>query len=80
MTFHNATHLTYEYIASANSSVIDSATLYKKHDFGTPKPKTRKPPGLRGGPKEKTVMRRVGMNGFEVLVRPTSQQRSYGES
>ena len=52
MTFHNATHLTYEYIASANSSVIDSATLYKKHDFGTPKPKTRKPPGLRGGPKE----------------------------
>ena len=34
MTVHNATHLTYEYVASRNSSVIDSATLYKVHDFG----------------------------------------------
>lgn len=33
MTFHNRTHVTYEYIASGNSSVVDSATLYKEHKF-----------------------------------------------
>ena len=42
MTFHNKTHLSYEYIASANSSVIDSATLYKAHEFKDPKSKARR--------------------------------------
>ncbi|KAK9485781.1 Metallo-dependent phosphatase-like protein [Lipomyces starkeyi] len=29
LTFHNCTHLTHEFISSANGSVIDSATLFK---------------------------------------------------
>lgn len=33
-TVHNATHLTHEFVASRNDSVLDKATLYKKHDFG----------------------------------------------
>lgn len=41
MTFHNRTHLTYEYIASGNSSVVDSATIYKAHDFSDPASKAR---------------------------------------
>jgi acid phosphatase type 7 len=31
LTFHNATHLTQEFVASGNGSVLDSATLYKEH-------------------------------------------------
>lgn len=31
LTFHNSTHLTQDFIASGNGSVVDSATLYKKH-------------------------------------------------
>ncbi|EMC92676.1 hypothetical protein BAUCODRAFT_27030 [Baudoinia panamericana UAMH 10762] len=31
LTFHNATHMTQDFIASKNGSVIDSATLYKEH-------------------------------------------------
>lgn len=34
LIFHNSTHLTTEFIASGNGSVLDSATLYKAHDFG----------------------------------------------
>ncbi|OQO11458.1 hypothetical protein B0A48_03185 [Cryoendolithus antarcticus] len=34
LTFHNATHLTQDFVASKNGSVLDSATLYKKHDTG----------------------------------------------
>jgi len=33
LTFHNRTHLTHEFVASANGTVLDSATLYKAHDF-----------------------------------------------
>jgi hypothetical protein len=29
LTFHNATHLTQDFVSSANGSVLDSATLYK---------------------------------------------------
>jgi hypothetical protein len=29
LTFHNATHLTHDFVASGNGSVLDSATLYK---------------------------------------------------
>ncbi|KAL4064768.1 Metallo-dependent phosphatase-like protein [Scleroderma yunnanense] len=32
LTFHNKTHLTHEFISSANGSVLDSATLYKEHN------------------------------------------------
>lgn len=32
---HNETHLTHEFIASRNDSVLDSATLFKKHTFGS---------------------------------------------
>lgn len=32
-TVHNATHLTHEFVASRNDSILDSATLYKKHDY-----------------------------------------------
>ena len=35
LTFHNRTHLTHEFIASANGSVLDSPTLYKAHDFSS---------------------------------------------
>ncbi|KAK3661287.1 hypothetical protein LTR56_000410 [Elasticomyces elasticus] len=31
LTFHNTTHLTQDFIVSANNSVLDSATLYKQH-------------------------------------------------
>ncbi|KAK3670862.1 hypothetical protein LTR78_009306 [Recurvomyces mirabilis] len=31
LSFHNATHLTQDFIASGNNSVMDSATLYKEH-------------------------------------------------
>lgn len=34
-TVHNETHLTHEFVASRNDSIMDSATLYKKHEFGT---------------------------------------------
>ncbi|KAH8691669.1 Metallo-dependent phosphatase-like protein [Talaromyces proteolyticus] len=30
LTFHNKTHLTHEFVASRNGSVLDSATLYKE--------------------------------------------------
>ncbi|KAM6493398.1 Metallo-dependent phosphatase-like protein [Amanita muscaria] len=30
LTFHNCTHLTHEFVASANGTVLDTATLYKK--------------------------------------------------
>ncbi|KAF8425039.1 Metallo-dependent phosphatase-like protein [Boletus edulis BED1] len=33
LTFHNRTHLTHEFVASANGTVLDSATLYKAHHF-----------------------------------------------
>lgn len=33
LNFHNRTHLTAEFVASKDGSVLDSATLYKKHDF-----------------------------------------------
>ncbi|KAL7925999.1 Metallo-dependent phosphatase-like protein [Trichoderma austrokoningii] len=31
LTFHNSTHLTHDFVASNNNTVIDSATLYKNH-------------------------------------------------
>lgn len=31
LTFHNRTHLTHEFVSSANGTVLDSATLYKEH-------------------------------------------------
>ncbi|KAF9515055.1 hypothetical protein BS47DRAFT_1372161 [Hydnum rufescens UP504] len=31
LTFHNCSHLTHEFVASRNGSVIDSATLFKDH-------------------------------------------------
>lgn len=30
----NKTHVTYDYVASRNSSVVFSQTLYKEHNFG----------------------------------------------
>ncbi|GAA5995632.1 purple acid phosphatase family protein [Rhodotorula paludigena] len=39
MTFHNRTHMTYEYVASRNSSVINSNTLYKAHEYDSDKHK-----------------------------------------
>jgi len=36
VTFHNCTHLTHEFVASGNGTVIDSATLYKERNcFGS---------------------------------------------
>ncbi|KIJ60135.1 hypothetical protein HYDPIDRAFT_99288 [Hydnomerulius pinastri MD-312] len=35
LTFHNRTHLTHEFVSSANGTVLDSATLYKEHNFGS---------------------------------------------
>lgn len=32
LTFHNCTHMTHEFIASGNGTVLDSATLYKDRD------------------------------------------------
>ncbi|KAH7884196.1 Metallo-dependent phosphatase-like protein [Phlebopus sp. FC_14] len=34
LTIHNRTHLTHEFVASANGTVLDSATLYKEHGAG----------------------------------------------
>jgi 3',5'-cyclic AMP phosphodiesterase CpdA len=34
LIFHNATHLTHEFVASANGSVLDTATLRKDHQQG----------------------------------------------
>lgn len=34
LTVHNKTHLTHEFVASRNDSVLDAATLFKKHEFG----------------------------------------------
>ncbi|KAJ5639550.1 Metallo-dependent phosphatase-like protein [Penicillium longicatenatum] len=31
LTFHNCTHLTHEFVASANGTVLDTATLFKGH-------------------------------------------------
>jgi acid phosphatase type 7 len=31
LTFHNSTHLTHDFVASNNSTVLDTATLYKQH-------------------------------------------------
>ncbi|KAK0347960.1 hypothetical protein LTR91_005841 [Friedmanniomyces endolithicus] len=31
LSFHNSTHLTQDFIASSNGTVLDSATLYKEH-------------------------------------------------
>ncbi len=31
LTFHNRTHLTHEFVASANGSILDTATLFKRH-------------------------------------------------
>ncbi|KAK9458416.1 Metallo-dependent phosphatase-like protein [Dipodascopsis uninucleata] len=31
LTFHNCTHLTHEFVASGNDTVLDTATLYKAH-------------------------------------------------
>jgi hypothetical protein len=33
LTVHNATHLTHEFVASRNNTVLDTATLYKEHNF-----------------------------------------------
>ncbi|KAK4057353.1 hypothetical protein OIO90_001420 [Microbotryomycetes sp. JL221] len=38
LTVHNTTHLTYEYIASTNGTVLDSATLFKSRDKKPTKP------------------------------------------
>jgi acid phosphatase type 7 len=35
LTFHNCSHLTHEFVASRNGSVIDSATLFKDHSCST---------------------------------------------
>ncbi|GLB39268.1 putative iron/zinc purple acid phosphatase-like protein C [Lyophyllum shimeji] len=34
LIFHNTTHMTHEFVASRNGSVLDRATLHKAHDFG----------------------------------------------
>ncbi|KAK9236927.1 Metallo-dependent phosphatase-like protein [Lipomyces kononenkoae] len=31
LTFHNCTHLTHEFVASGNGTILDTATLYKAH-------------------------------------------------
>lgn len=31
--FHNRTHMTYEFVASANDTVMDRVTLYKAHAY-----------------------------------------------
>ncbi|KAI6133822.1 Metallo-dependent phosphatase-like protein [Pisolithus croceorrhizus] len=33
LTFHNRTHLMHEFVSSANGTILDSATLYKAHEF-----------------------------------------------
>jgi hypothetical protein len=32
LTFHNCSHLTHEFVASANGSLLDTATLFKKRE------------------------------------------------
>lgn len=34
LTFHNCTHLTHDFVASANGSIMDTATLYKNRTCG----------------------------------------------
>ncbi|VVT48656.1 uncharacterized protein SAPINGB_P001886 [Magnusiomyces paraingens] len=34
-TVHNETHITHEFVASRNDSVMDTATLFKKHDLSS---------------------------------------------
>lgn len=34
LTFHNCTHLTHDFVASGNGSVLDTATLYKARNCG----------------------------------------------
>ncbi|KAG9244901.1 Metallo-dependent phosphatase-like protein [Calycina marina] len=34
LTFHNRTHLTHDFINSSSDAVLDTATLYKSHNFG----------------------------------------------
>lgn len=38
LTFHNATHMTSETIASNNNSVIDTTTLYKSRSTSSSRP------------------------------------------
>jgi hypothetical protein len=38
LTFHNCSHLTHEFVASNNNSVIDTATLYKARSCGSGHP------------------------------------------
>lgn len=37
LTFHNCTHLTHDFVASANGTVLDSATLFKNRSCGVSK-------------------------------------------
>jgi hypothetical protein len=34
LTFHNCTHMTHEFVASKNGTVLDTATLFKKRECG----------------------------------------------
>ncbi|KAK9236928.1 Metallo-dependent phosphatase-like protein [Lipomyces kononenkoae] len=36
LTFHNCTHLTHDFVASGNGTVLDTATLYKNHTCAAP--------------------------------------------
>ncbi|GAA5934997.1 hypothetical protein JCM10213_000614 [Rhodosporidiobolus nylandii] len=47
MTFHNRTHATLEAIASRNSSVFDSQTIFKSHAFGGKKKGEKKSDGKK---------------------------------
>lgn len=38
LTFHNATHMTQDFVASGNGSVLDSATLYKNRSSAAGEP------------------------------------------
>lgn len=33
LTVHNSTHLTHDFVASRNNTVMDSATLFKRHEY-----------------------------------------------
>lgn len=48
LTFHNCTHMTHDWINSNDSSIVDSATLYKKRECNLAQPKV---PGLTKLPK-----------------------------
>jgi hypothetical protein len=39
LTFHNCTHLTHDFVASKNGTVLDTATLYKNRTCSVSKPK-----------------------------------------